>query len=84
MEQWIWIAIAGMGLVAILFFNRQLKVIFTVLRNGILGIAGILAFNMLLAHTGIAVGINLLTVFIVSVLGAPGFLLLYLTSWMVG
>ena len=82
--QWMWIAVAGMGLIAILFFNRQLRVVFTMLRNAVLGGIGIWVCNMLLAPLGLAVGINLLTVFIVTVLGLPGFVLLYLTQWMIG
>ena len=84
MDYWLWIAIAGMGLVAILFFSRQIKVIFNVARSAAVGVLGILACNMLLAPMGLAVGVNLMTVFIVGVLGVPGFLLLYLTQWMVG
>ena len=83
MNYWIWMAVAGLGLIAILFFNRQIKAAFNIIRNAILGIVGILACNMLLAPVGIAVGVNALTIFIVGVLGIPGFLLLYLTQWMV-
>ena len=84
MDYWLWMAIAGMGLVAILFFSRQIKVIFNAVRNAAIGILGILACNMLLAPMGLAVGVNLMTIFIVGILGIPGFLLLYLTQWMVG
>ena len=84
MNYWLWMTVAGLGLVAILFFNRQIKATFNIVRNAVLGIAGILACNMLLAPVGVAVGVNMLTVFIVGVLGIPGFLLLYLTQWMVG
>ena len=82
--QWIWIAVAGLGFIAILFFNRQMKALLSIVRNAVLGALGILAFNSLLAPVGVAVGINLLTLFIVGMLGIPGFLLLYITSWMVG
>jgi len=82
-DYWLWTAVAGFGLIAILFFNRQLKIAFDLVRNAVLGIAGIFAVNMLLAPAGVAIGVNLLTVFIVGVLGIPGFLLLYLTQWMV-
>ena len=41
-----------------------------------------MACNMLLAPMGVIVGVNFLTVLIVGVLGIPGFLLLYLTQWM--
>ncbi|MCL2420789.1 MAG: pro-sigmaK processing inhibitor BofA family protein [Defluviitaleaceae bacterium] len=84
MDYWIWMVVAGLGLVAILFFNRQVKVAFTLLRNAVIGAAGIWAANMLLAPIGVMVGVNLMTLFIVGVLGIPGFLLLYLTQWMVG
>ena len=84
MDYWIWAAIAGLGLISILFFNRQIKTVFNIVRNAVLGIVGILACNMLLAPLGLAVGVNLLTVFIVGALGIPGFFLLYLTRWMIG
>lgn len=83
MNYWLWMAVAGLGLVAILFFNRQIKAGLNLIRNAVLGIVGILACNMVLAPMGIAVGVNALTVFIVSILGIPGFLLLYLTQWVV-
>jgi len=82
MDYIIWMIIAGLGLVAILFFSKQLKFAFNFLRNAIAGAVGIFACNMLLAPVGIALGINLLTLFIVGVLGLPGFLLLYLSQWM--
>lgn len=84
MDYWLWMAIAGMGFVAILFFNRQVKVLFNVVKNAVLGVLGILACNMLLAPMGVMIGVNFLTIFIVGVLGIPGLLLLYLTQWMVG
>ena len=82
MDYWIWIAIAGLGLVAILFFNRQVKFAFDLIRNAVLGGVGIWIANMLLAPMGLAVGVNVLTLFIVGVLGVPGFMLLYLSQWM--
>jgi len=82
--EWIWIALAGLGLVAILFFNRQMKSLFKIARSGVLGGLGILAANALLAPMGVSVGLNLLTLLIVGVLGIPGFFLLFLTQWMVG
>ena len=82
MDYWLWTAIAALGLVAILFFNRQIKFAFNIVRNALLGIAGILACNIIMAPMGVMVGVNLLTIFIVGILGIPGFLLLYLTQWM--
>ena len=83
MDYWLWMMIAGMGFVAILFFNRQIKVLFNLVKNAVIGVLGILACNMLLAPMGVAIGVNFLTVFVVGVLGIPGLLLLYLTQWMV-
>lgn len=83
MNYWLWMAVAMLGLIAIMFFSRQIKATFNIIKNAALGTIGILACNMLLAPMGIAVGVNALTVFIVGVLGIPGFLLLYLTQWMV-
>jgi len=82
MDYIIWIIIAALGLIAILFFSKQLKFAFTFLRNAIAGAVGIVACNFILAPMGIALGVNILTLFIVGVLGLPGFLLLYLSQWM--
>jgi inhibitor of the pro-sigma K processing machinery len=60
-----------------LLYTRQFKWLFGVIRNGVFGILGILVFNALLAPTGIAVGVNLLTAFIVGILGLPGLMLLF-------
>ncbi|MCL2202211.1 MAG: pro-sigmaK processing inhibitor BofA family protein [Oscillospiraceae bacterium] len=84
MEYWMWMMIVGLCLIAILFFNRHIKAAFGIIRNAAFGIAGILACNVLLAPAGLFIGVNVLTVFIVAVLGIPGFLLLYLTQWMLG
>ena len=83
-DYWLWMAVAGMGFVAILFFNRQVKAIFNLVKNAVIGLLGILACNMLLAPVGVTIGVNLLTVSIAGILGIPGLLLLYLTQWMVG
>ena len=89
MEQWVWIAIAGVGLLAVLFFYRQLRFLLLIVRNAIVGGLGLFVVNWLMDVSGIydlmgmAVGINPVTVFVVGVLGVPGFALLYLTQWMV-
>ena len=85
--QWIWLAVAGLGLVSVLYFNRQLKTFLKLVRNGILGALGIWAGNFLLGFAGIGgfyVGINFLTVLVVGVLGLPGYIMLYLTQWIIG
>ncbi len=86
MDSYIIIAImlaAGGGFLFYLFRTHQFKWLFRILRNAVMGVAGLLAGNWLLASFGLAVGVNLLTVFIVGVLGLPGLVLLYVTQWMV-
>ena len=83
MDYWLWIVVVGLGIVAILFFSRQISAGFNVLRNIVLGIMGILVCNILLTPIGVSVGVNLMTMFIAGILGIPGIFLLYLTQWMV-
>lgn len=74
---------ASLCFLAYLSYTRQFGWALGVARNALLGCAGMLGCNFLLASTGLAVGINALTVFIVGVLGLPGFLLLYVTRLMI-
>lgn len=67
-----------------LLYTRQFRWLLKVGRNMILGAAGILAANALLAGVGLAVGINLITAMVVGVLGIPGFMMLYLAQLLVG
>jgi len=85
LTQWIWLAVALLGLVSILYFNRQLKILFFFLRNALLGAAGLYGGNILLGFAGLQglyVGINALTLLVVGVLGVPGMAMLYITQWM--
>lgn len=80
-----WVAVgAGVCFLAYLLYTRQFKWLYGVIRNVLLGCAGILGFNYLLASTGLVVGINALTAFVVGVLGLPGFMLLYVTRLIIG
>ena len=63
---------------------NNFKWFFSVLRNMIIGIGGILGANFLLAGLGITVGVNLITAAVVGLLGFPGFLLLYATQMLMG
>jgi len=79
--------ILGIGFLAYVVYSGQLRWLLAVVRNGVLGIAGILGFNALLAGftaAGVAVGVNIITVLVVGLLGLPGFLLLYAASVLVG
>ena len=83
---WMFIAL-GAGFLAYVVYSRQLRWLLTVVRNGILGVVGMLGLNALLAgftSAGVAVGVNVITVLVVGLLGLPGFLLLYAASVLVG
>jgi pro-sigmaK processing inhibitor BofA len=85
MDYFMWLLLAlAVGFLAYLLYTRQFKWLLGVARNSALGIVGLLTFNFVLAGANLAVGINALTVLIVGVLGAPGFLLLYATRLLVG
>jgi inhibitor of the pro-sigma K processing machinery len=68
---------AGACFLGYLLYTRQFKWLGGVIRNAVLGVAGILALNTVLAPMGVAVGVNALTAFIVGILGLPGLMLLY-------
>ena len=79
-----WLLIAlGVGFVAYLIYTRQFKWLLCVARNSALGIAGLLVFNLIFYSFGLAVGVNAVTVLVVGILGAPGFVLLYATQMLV-
>ena len=61
----------------------QMKWLVGVVRNSVIGTAGMLLFNIIFSGFGLTVGVNALTVLIVGILGAPGFLLLYATKLLV-
>ena len=77
----VWMMIAGLAFVMLVFFLKPIKHLTKFLISGVLGGIGMYAVNILLAPIGLGVGINLLTLFIVAVLGLPGFILLYGISW---
>ena len=76
---------AALGIVFFIYllYTRQFKWLVSVLRNMILGVGGILAFNFMFTGIGIAIGINAVTALVVGLLGVPGFLLLYATQMLV-
>ena len=76
--------VLGVAFVVYVVYSGQLKWLFTVVRNGAIGIVGILGVNTLLAGAGVAVGVNIITTLVVGLLGIPGFLLLYATQVLVG
>jgi inhibitor of the pro-sigma K processing machinery len=72
---------AGALFVYYLIRTRQFKWLLKVIKNGALGVVGLLAGNYLMAFVGLAVGINVLTVLVVGLLGLPGLVLLYVVKW---
>lgn len=62
--------------VLVVLFFKQLKGVFLLILNTILGWGGLYIFNLLFTATGFAIGINIASASIVGVLGLPGFLLL--------
>jgi pro-sigmaK processing inhibitor BofA len=72
---------AGACFVFYLLYTRQFRWLVGVVRNALLGAIGFLALNTVLSPVGLVVGVNALTVFIVGILGLPGFVLLYVTRW---
>ena len=65
---------------AMIMVSQPLKLFSRMLLRGAAGIAGIFVANILLAFTGVAVGVNLMTVLIISLLGIPGFVALYVAQ----
>ena len=65
---------------AMIMVSQPLKFFSRMLIRGAAGIAGIFITNILLAFTGVAVGVNLMTVLIISLLGIPGFIALYVAQ----
>ena len=84
MDSIMWlIAALGFGFLAYLFYTRQFKWMFSVVRNMGIGVGGILGANFILAGMGISVGVNAITALVVGLLGVPGFLLLYATQLLI-
>jgi inhibitor of the pro-sigma K processing machinery len=73
---------AGALFVYYLIRTRQFKWLLRIIKNGALGVAGLLAGNYIMAFAGLAVGINVLTVLVVGLLGLPGLVLLYVIRWL--
>jgi inhibitor of the pro-sigma K processing machinery len=65
---------------AMIMISHPIKFFSRMLIRGIIGVAGIFIANIFLAFTGIAVGVNLMTVLIVGLLGIPGFVALYVAQ----
>ena len=79
MNQFIlWAIAAFVIIIGFMFFGRQLKAVGRFLLRSAVGAAAMLGVNLALAPMGLGVGVNLLTAFVVGVLGIPGFVSLYI------
>ena len=64
------------ALVIIALFFKQLKGVFALILNTVLGWAGLYIFNTVFASFAFSIGINIASATVVGVLGIPGLLLL--------
>ena len=75
------IACCVLTLILITLFFKQLKGVFALVLNTVLGWAGLYIFNLVFATTGFAIGINIASASIVGVLGIPGLVLLVILKF---
>ena len=69
---------AGLGAaILVLIFNSRIRAGAKFLVRGLVGVASVLVLNILLAPLGLAVGINVMTALVVTLLGLPGIIMLY-------
>jgi pro-sigmaK processing inhibitor BofA len=73
------LALCGV-LVVLLFFSRQVKSLLKIIFRALIGAAALYAVNFLLGGFGLYVGVNAVTLLVIGLLGAPGFLTLYAAS----
>lgn len=82
-QKMIAVILAAFFLIALLrVFRAPLKVALRLLGNTLLGFLALGLVNLTAGFTGIALGLNPLNALIIGVLGAPGFVLLLLTRWL--
>ena len=78
-----WMIIVCLIFVGLIIFAKPVKYILRFLAQGTGGMFLAVFFNFLLAPFNVVVGVNYLTFIVAGLLGAPGFAMLYLVSWMV-
>ncbi len=78
--------IGGIALVTIFFLVclilKPLRALFALVLNTLVGWAGLYIFNLLLASSGLAIGINIVSATTVGVLGLPGLVLLIVLKFL--
>lgn len=76
----VWMIIACIIFMLVLTFSKPLKFLIKFIVQGVIYSFGFLVVNAIMASLNIFVGINFLTVFVVSMLGFPGFIILYVAN----
>lgn len=61
---------------------KPLRALFALVLNTLVGWAGLYIFNLLLASSGLAIGINIVSATTVGVLGLPGLVLLIVLKFL--
>lgn len=67
-----------------ILFGRLIKSLFLIAIKSAVGVSAIFAVNFLLSPIGLSVGINAITAVFTGVFGFPGFVTLYVVSWILG
>lgn len=75
-----WMIVCCVVFAMFLLFGKSLRFVTRSAARALIGAVSMAVCNTLLAPLGVVVGINALTLFVVAVLGAPGFVTLYITS----
>jgi len=78
-----WMIIICLVFVGLIMFAKPVKYILRFLIQAVLGMALTFVVNFMLSPFSVAIGLNYLTFFITGLLGLPGFVMLYLMTWMV-
>jgi len=78
-----WMIIICLIFIGLIVFAKPVKYILRFLIQAVGGMLLVIVFNFILAPFSIAIGLNYLTLFIIGLLGLPGFAMLYIVSWMV-
>ena len=69
-------------LIAVRFPGRSLKWVSRAAMNGALGLAALIAFDMLGSPLGHDLGVSVQNTLVVGLLGLPGFALLVVSPWL--
>lgn len=78
----VWMIIGCIFFILYVVFSHQFHALFKVFLRGAAGCAGFVLCNAIFSPFGLSVGVNLLTAFVVGVLGVPGFVTLYAAQFL--